>query len=234
MNIDAILFPGVPKSESLPKIPLQYIAGEYPALCIDRKSMITILYFHGNAETIYDVYRTFPDLPFNFVCPEYKGYGIRDGQEEEQSCHKMARAVLEYAKKLGPGVVVVGYSIGTGVACRLSAQNPKDVYGLILINPFLSIRTLVSEKTRLASLVIKQQFNNAFHIKKWNGRLLIICGKKDSIIPFTHGVMLYNKCKSSDKHIIIHDKAGHTFKDWKNSVIIPSMQIFIGENFSFD
>lgn len=219
MNVNKIMFPGpkkpdIERNALINKVPIEYIDNEYPSVVLrDTKNTLTVLYFHGNNETVHELYFNFKSMKnrfFNLVCPEYKGYGIRKGQETEIDCNKMAEKCLLYAFHLKKPVIIIGYSIGSGPATFLSARYNKLIRGLVLINPFISIKKVGLEKFGIPALFMKERFNNKKNIKDYCGNLMIICGKKDNIINFTHGVILHESCLSKNKKIIIDPDMGHS------------------------
>ena len=233
-NVNEIMFPGKSlPNKGIDKVPIIDIDGKYPALVINKRSSITILYFHGNRESICDVYESYGTLKesaFNFVSPEYDGYSVRDGQETERGCLEMAESAFRYSLTLGTGIIVIGYSIGSGPATHLCRYYPQDIFGLVLINPFLSIKKLAFERVGIASILVKQRFNNVKNIKEWNGNLITICGKNDNQIEFTHGVMLHAKCPSKYKKIIIHEEEGHELSDWRELIFDPIFDVWFSNN----
>src|SRR5262245_1584481 len=90
------------------------------------------------------------DMPVNFVCPEYSGYGLRanEARETQKGCLDMADAAYEFCKSIGKAVIVAGFSVGSGPACYLAQRYGSEgrLYGLVLINPFVSIKRLCQDK----------------------------------------------------------------------------------------
>ncbi len=103
-----------------------------------------LLYFGGNAE---DVSATWGDLAVAF--PEhslylmhYRGYGGSTGQPSEAALHADALALYERVRTQQPDIVVVGRSLGSGVAVRLASERP--VQNLVLITPYDSMVAVAS------------------------------------------------------------------------------------------
>lgn len=74
---------------------------------------------------------------------EYSGYSIYKGKTESEVIKEDSQTVYAYAQKLGfkqENIIVMGRSIGTGVALELMQKaNPG---ALVLISPFASIKSL--------------------------------------------------------------------------------------------
>lgn len=75
---------------------------------------------------------------------EYPGYSIHKGKAKAEIVNQEARIVYDFVKdKLGFNenkIIVLGRSIGTGVALELlQSVTPR---ALALISPFISVKTL--------------------------------------------------------------------------------------------
>ena len=64
-----------------------------PAFYIDRRSPVTILFSHGNAEDLGMIYEWFcefsKELQVNIFAYDYEGYGKASGVPNEQSCYEV-------------------------------------------------------------------------------------------------------------------------------------------------
>ncbi|HIJ89745.1 MAG: lysophospholipase [Desulfobulbaceae bacterium] len=103
-----------------------------------------LLYFGGNAE---DVSLSLP--AFSTIFPEhaiyllhYRGYGGSSGTPSEEAIRKDALALFDAVHAKHPEVLVVGRSVGSGVAVRLASQRP--VSRLVLVTPGYSLEELVA------------------------------------------------------------------------------------------
>lgn len=148
---------------------------------------------------------------------------MRDGSEDAKGCEKMAETVFSWTKKnfKDTNIVVCGYSIGTGPAAYVANLHQDEIYGLVLVNPFKSIWHLAYDFTGLLAGLVRQRFPTHRRLMTYKNRLIIICGKNDEIIPFTHSLSLHALCKSSSKKIIVYQDMGHQVDDWSERVIKP-------------
>lgn len=114
-----------------------------PAFYIDRRSTVTILFSHGNAEDIGMIYEWFceftRELNVNLFAYDYEGYGKASGTPSEASCYEDIEAAYNFlitSLHIPPSnIIIYGRSVGSGPSCylaeRLSKENTK-VGGLIL------------------------------------------------------------------------------------------------------
>lgn len=109
-----------------------------------REGAKALLYFGGNAE---DVSLSLPSFSTDF--PEYaiyllhyRGYGGSAGTPSEEAIQRDALALFDTVHARHPEVVVVGRSVGSGVAVRLASQRP--VSRLVLVTPYYSLEELAA------------------------------------------------------------------------------------------
>ncbi len=108
---------------------------------------LVILGFGGNAWNAEDLavylHGLFPDA--EVVAFHYRGYRPSTGRPSAAGLLADAPVVYDYVRSIigTKRVVVVGLSIGTGVAAHLASQRSLD--GMILISPFDSLEALARE-----------------------------------------------------------------------------------------
>lgn len=88
----------------------------------------------------------------------------------------------------------MGRSIGSGPAVFLSSI--YNFRGLVLLSPFLSISEAVKDLYgSVCGGLIKERFNNSKRASYVLSPVLIIHGKKDTMISYKHSVELCQKFK---------------------------------------
>lgn len=169
----------------------------------------TVLISHGNAEDIGDISfitGAFEKAGFNCIAYDYPGYGLTPGTPSEEGCNRTIEAVYNYLttsqKVPAEKIILLGRSMGSGPSCYLAARKP--VGGLILESAFSSaVRVLTGVK-----ILPVDKFDNLAELKKVKVPTLIIHGKKDEVIPFSHGEMLLEKAPRP-KFSLFLDEAAH-------------------------
>ena len=174
----------------------------------------TILYFHGNAGSIADradrlaFYRA---QGFGAAFLSYRGYGGSSGRITEAGL--ITDAVAAYDWLLAEGIagdeiVLLGESLGTGVAVQLAARRPVGAVVLeapytaavdvaALVYPWLPVR-----------LLMKDQFRSSAHIGQVTAPLLILHGTADEVIPFAMGEALFAAANQPKTFVPLED-VGH-------------------------
>ncbi|HEY3927149.1 MAG TPA: alpha/beta fold hydrolase, partial [Candidatus Koribacter sp.] len=115
----------------------------------DAPSDKVLLFFHGNGYCIEQTVNApvgelvpLHNTGANVLMADYRGYGTSSpGTATEAKVDEDARAALRYLtqERKVPlhNIIIVGRSIGTGVATELAKENP-NAGGVILISPFTS------------------------------------------------------------------------------------------------
>ena len=95
-----------------------------------------LIYFGGNAEDVSldlpEYAAAFPDWAIYML--HYRGYGGSTGKPTEQGIVSDALALFDLVHRQHSRVIVVGRSLGSGVAVQIAAQRPVE--RLVLITPY--------------------------------------------------------------------------------------------------
>jgi len=170
-----------------------------PAFYIDRRSNLTVLFSHGNAEDIGMIYEWFceftKELNVNLLAYDYEGYGKATGTPSESACYDDIDAAYSFLTTVlhqsPSNIIIYGRSLGSGpstyLAERLSRENVK-IGGLILQSPLLSVyRVAFNFRFTLPG----DMFPNVDRIGNIACPLLVIHGTRDEVVPFWNGENLF-------------------------------------------
>jgi uncharacterized protein len=98
-----------------------------------------LIYFGGNGEDVSlsmpDFSRAFPNTAIYLL--HYPGYGGSAGSPSEKSIMSAAFALFDAVYAQHPNVVIIGRSLGSGVAVQVAGSRP--VARLVLVTPFDSL-----------------------------------------------------------------------------------------------
>ena len=158
----------------------------------------TILYFQGNAGEIADRadrFAFYQSRGFGVAFLSYRGYGASEGTPSEAGLIADASAGYDWliGQGTGPGqIVLVGESLGTGVAVQLAAM--QDVAAVVLEAPYSSAVDVAAELYWWlpVRLLMRDQFRSIDHIGAVTAPLLVLHGQADAVIPFSQGQKLFN------------------------------------------
>jgi uncharacterized protein len=113
---------------------------------------------------------------------EYPGYGARAGIPTENS---LVVAALEAIDLLRSRVVLLGESLGSGVACQVAARRRESVAGLVLLTPFDSLITVARKHYPVipSGLILKDRYQSSRALQDFHGPVAVIMADHDTIIP---------------------------------------------------
>jgi fermentation-respiration switch protein FrsA (DUF1100 family) len=187
------------------------------AFYIDRKSKLTFLFSHGNAEDLEVIYEWFcefsKEIHVNVFAYDYEGYGQSvSGQEpddipspvesirsssatSEEKCYANIELAYEYLTNTlnipSEHILLYGRSLGSGPSCylaqKLAVQNVK-LGGLVLQSPVLSIYRVV---LKFRFTLPYDLFPNIDRLPHVSCPVFVIHGTRDEIVPFWHGEELF-------------------------------------------
>ena len=166
----------------------------------DAPGAAAVLYFGGNAE---DVSHALPALGQAFPARalylmHYRGYGGSTGTPSEAGLQADGLALFDWVQRRHPQVLVVGRSLGTGIAIRIAALRP--VQKLVLLTPYDSIENVAAELFPFApmALLLQDKYQSAVLAPSVRAPTLVLVAERDEVIPrartdalvhgFGHGV----------------------------------------------
>lgn len=181
-----------------------------------------VLVFHGNAGCAADrgyFAHAFAarahGRPLATAILEYPGYGARPGTPGERAIISAAVAALDalLAERAEP-VMLVGESLGTGVACQLAALRPQAVAGLLLITPFTSLADVGRYHYPWLPVrrLLRDQYDSVAALQRYHGRVVMVLAEGDEVVPTALGRTLYDGY-DGPKRLVVHTGATHNTLD---------------------
>ncbi|MGA7266958.1 MAG: alpha/beta hydrolase [Aestuariivirga sp.] len=157
----------------------------------------TILFFQGNAGEIGDRparMQFYGDNGFGALFVSYRGFGGSSGTMSEAGLVSDGVAAYDWLTAQGVSadrILVVGESLGTGVAVQLAAQ--RSVAALALEAPYTATVDVGAEIYWWlpVRLLMKDRFLSRDHIRNVRAPVLIVHGDADRLIPVAHGQRLF-------------------------------------------
>jgi len=148
-----------------------------------------LLYSHGNGEDIGHIrplLEEYQKRGISVLAYDYPGYGTSTGKPSEAGVFAAAEAAFLYLtneRNYAPeAITLYGRSLGSGPSCWLAERYP--VSGLILDGAFSStFRVMTGIK-----LLPFDKFDNLARLPKLECPVLIIHGKQDIVVPFSHAL----------------------------------------------
>jgi esterase/lipase len=197
-----------------------------------KEKLPLVLYFGGNAEEIShlaDFKKYFPNTIM--VLMNYRSFGLSQGKISEQT---MFSDALDMYDKLvtnpevdANNIVIIGRSIGTGVATYVSSQ--RKVNATVLITPYENMIDVAFEKYPFVpiSLLIKHRFESDKYALSISSPMLALISTKDQVIPKHHAYKLIEAWKGKTEALEVNEDHNSIMK---NEDIWKKIEGFVKEN----
>ncbi len=154
-----------------------------------------VFYLHGNSGSIQDYLGSayaFTKEGYDVFIYDYRGFGKSEGEiNGEKLLFKDNQFVYdtllgEYAEK---DIIVVGYSIGSGMAAKLaSTNNPQQLFLLAPYHNFIALVKLWNKYT--PTFLLKYRFETDQYLKGFKKPITIFHGEDDTLIPSNQSLQL--------------------------------------------
>lgn len=149
-----------------------------------------LIFMHGNGE-LADYWTGEFDAPrawgVGVLLVEYPGYGRAPGAPSEKSIAESVRALYDWAQHDrridSTRIVPYGRSLGGGAAARLAVE--RKVAALVLESTFTSVADFAAS-VLAPSFLIRDRFDTRKTLASYRGPLLMIHGRRDTIVPIEH------------------------------------------------
>src|SRR3981081_3958201 len=155
-----------------------------------------VIHFPGNGDFLAGLAGRFRDIAADgtgVVALSYRGYAGSSGRPSEQGLLEDAAAAYAFtaARYGAERIVVWGFSLGSGVAVALAADQP--VAKVILEAPYTSIAEIAGSRLRIVPVgwLIRDQFRSDERVARVTAPLLIMHGARDSTISISFGERLF-------------------------------------------
>lgn len=177
----------------------------------------TAIVFHGNAghaghRGAYAAALT--PLGVRTILAEYPAYGPRGGEVGEASLVADAAHAIRLARReFGAPLLVIGESLGAGVAAAAAATASDQVAALMLITPWDRLESIARHHYPWLplSLLLHDRYDSAQHLTRFGGPVLVVVAANDSIVPARFGEALF-AALPEPKRLVTVAAAGHN--DW--------------------
>jgi len=172
-----------------------------------------ILFFHGNGDSVLGsmvAMRRLVAAGYGAVLPEFRGFNGASGIPDEQGLYRDARAARAWMTASGVGAdrtVIIGYSLGTGVAAQMALEQAPRA--LVLVAPYASVAHVAGARFWWlpANLLVSERFDTAAKIGRIACPILLIHGAADTTIPPGNSALLKTLRPDADRAVI--PGAGH-------------------------
>lgn len=176
----------------------------------------TVLFSHGNAGNIsgrLETIRILHNLDVNVLIYDYRGYGKSSGSPSEEATYEDVWAawtfLTENKNMPADEIILMGRSLGGGVAAWLASRTDPPAGGLILESTFISAKALAAELYPIFPVrwMMKFEYPTQRYLQSISVPLLILHSPDDALIPFHHGRELFKS--ASEPKTFFEMKGSH-------------------------
>jgi uncharacterized protein len=189
-----------------------------------------VVYFHGNGDFLAGFFGRFRNLIADgtgIVALSYRGYAGSSGSPSEQGLLRDAVAAYTFTsvRYSADRIVLWGFSLGSGVAVALAADQP--VGKLILEAPFTSAADVAATAFRFVPIrwLMRDKFHSDERIARVTAPLLVMHGARDSTIAMLFGERLFELAREP-KRFVRFAEGDHN--DLDSHGAIEAVRQFIG------
>lgn len=176
------------------------------------QSQDVIIYYHGNYGSACDrglLKSSFESTNKSIIFVEFTGYSNDVTKPNKEELLKNAQEMHTFIEQNNfENVLVYGQSIGTGPATYHASLG--NVNTLILTSPFNSFTELVQSKIKIyPQFIITEKYDNQKSLENFQGKVIILSGEKDTIIPQEHSQKLFENLNTKNKTFYSISQADH-------------------------
>jgi pimeloyl-ACP methyl ester carboxylesterase len=177
------------------------------------KGAPTLVRFHGNGEDLVDEaaeVRAYHDLGLGVLSVEYPGYGLaREQKATEATLYGAGERAIGFLNQSGVAkddVVVLGFSLGSGVATEMARRGLASK--LILMAPYTSIPDMVSRFVPIlpTNVLVGDHFDTLSKAPAIDIPTFVVHGDEDALIPPTMGDRVAGAFPKAKLHVV---RGGH-------------------------
>ena len=178
----------------------------------------TVIVFHGNGGTAVDrlfYMKALGALGYRVILAEYPAYGGRKGELGEESFVNDARETVRIAfEEYGGPIILLGESLGCGVAAAVAGDTSVKIDAIVLITPWDTLLSVAKSHFPFlpVKMFLKDKYDNVGNLKSFEGRIAVVAAGRDRVIPVRHASDLYDSLPGGAKRMWTIKGAGHN--DW--------------------
>jgi len=177
-----------------------------------------VIYFGGNAEdvsySLLELSKVFPESAVYAM--HYRGYSGSTGTPSEAALHSDAKALYDRVKRDHSEIIVVGRSLGSGLAVPLA--DSSDVYRLILVTPFDSMVNVAKYHYPLlpVHLLLVDRYESQHIAPRLTIPTLVLIAENDFVVPRKCAMNLVNSFQQGICQSLVLPYTDH------NSLTLPA------------
>lgn len=165
-----------------------------------------LLVAQGNAmlaDQLVGDLQTFRDRGSDVYIYDYRGYGMSQGKSRLAAIVDDYGEIVGHLNSLGYAKRLL-YGISMGGVVLLNAVGNTNLYSRLVVD---------SSPARISNLGCPERYDPVAHLPKDSARLMIISGRRDSVVPPSHMNELIRVARSRGARIVQDVEFAHPYQD---------------------
>ncbi|MCG6929302.1 MAG: alpha/beta hydrolase [Desulfofustis sp.] len=152
---------------------------------VERGGGPALIYFGGNAEDVSQNIPFFKQTAsqYSLFLMNYRGFGGSSGNPSEAGLYADGLALYDWIRTQHRRIVVMGRSLGTGIATYLASK--REIAGLVLVTPYSSITALAAAYYPFMPVapLLKDRYESFRRAPDITVPVLVMTAEHDEVIP---------------------------------------------------
>lgn len=171
-----------------------------------------LLYFGGSAEDVSinlaDFDTAFADRAVYLV--NYRGYAGSTGRPSEARLIRDAKSIFDWVAARHERIVVVGKSLGSGIATALAAR--RKVEKLMLVTPYDTLTNVAADYLPFLPVrwLLRDRYESVQRITHVRAPVLVVLAEKDGLVLKPRSDALIAAIQAPLRHVRVIEGAAHT------------------------
>lgn len=172
-----------------------------------------IVYYHGNAGSACDRSQNkfiFEKTNNSLIFVEYAGFSNDNRKPSKELILNDVKNINNFIEEQRfKKIIIYGESLGSAVGSYHAKIG--NIEHLILVTPFSSIKDIAKSQFPYfpVNLILKENYDNIKWLSNYEGKITILHGNKDSVVPAKFSKKLYENLKTENKQYILIEGFNH-------------------------
>jgi hypothetical protein len=181
----------------------------------DARATVAVLHGNGGLAIHRSYYaEALAPLGIRVVLLEYPKYGPRPGRLGEEAFVADAAESIRQLRQQSTGpLLLIGESLGAGVAAAVAKAAPEAIDALMLITPWDSLASVAGHHYPWLPVraMLSDRYDSAQNLRGFDKPITLVIAERDEIIPPSFAERLAEQLGSKARRVVV---AGAGHNDW--------------------
>lgn len=186
------------------------------------RGTVAVLHGNGGLAIHRDYYvQALAPLGYRVVLLEYPRYGPRAGKLGEDAFVADAAESLRLLRQESTGpLLLIGESLGAGVAAAAASAAPEALDALMLITPWDSLASVAAHHYPWlpVRLMLSDRYDSAGNLRGFVKPITLVIAERDDIIPPRFGERLAEQLGKKARRVVVSGAGHNNWSDGLNQI----------------